>query len=67
MQSHELFDRWDKQERVRYFVKHALNVLQYKDLATADVDTPIVVLLPHRSSLEQDHAKFISDFARDMP
>ncbi len=48
-----LFDRWSKQERVYYLLKLALNILQYKDLALADLSTPIVVILPDKEMLDE--------------
>ncbi|MGV8828862.1 MAG: hypothetical protein ACWA6U_11130 [Breznakibacter sp.] len=48
-----IFDRWGKQERVYYLLKLALNILQYKDLAIADLVTPIVVILPDKEMLDE--------------
>lgn len=48
-----LFGRWDKQQRVYYLLKLALNILQYKDLALADLATPIVVILPDKEMLDE--------------
>ncbi len=50
----ELMDRWPDDEKVYYFMKHAVQLLEYKDLATADVDIPIVVILPDPTKREQE-------------
>ena len=45
-----------KPERVLFFTtKHALNALQYKDLALAEVSPPIVVIAPDASYIEEPY------------
>lgn len=58
-----LFERWNKQERVYYLIKHVLNVLQYKDLALADLDAPIVAVLPDKEMIDDDDFKYINEIA----
>jgi hypothetical protein len=41
-----------------YLIKHGLNILQYKELACAKVDIPIVVILPDKSALEEEERDF---------
>ncbi|WP_424550135.1 hypothetical protein [Shinella sp.] len=48
-QSRHIFEMASPEMRVYYFVKHSVNVLGYKALATANLDKPIVVVVPHRS------------------
>jgi hypothetical protein len=48
-----IFSRWSKQERVFYLIKHAMNVLQYRELAIAQVDKPIVVVLPDKELMPE--------------
>lgn len=50
----ELMERWADDEKVYYFMKHAVQLLEYKDLATADLDTPIVVVLPDPTKQEHE-------------
>jgi hypothetical protein len=54
IRSVKLFELWSPERRTYYFVKHALNLLNYRDIALADVSPPLVVVLPDRSSLEAD-------------
>ena len=54
IRSADLFELWPPERRVHYFVKHALNILSYRELAVADVDPPIVVVTPDRSSIDVD-------------
>lgn len=56
-----LFQRWGKQERVYYLLKLALNILQYKELALADLDPPIVVILPDKEMLDEFAYKQIQE------
>lgn len=53
MRAKKLFDRWNKQQRVYHLLKLALSILQYKDLALADLKVPIVVILPDKESLDE--------------
>ena len=48
-----------KERQTYIVVKHALNAWQYRDLALAELDKPIVVLAPFRSSVDEDEAKFL--------
>lgn len=61
IRSKNLFQRWGKQERVYYLLKMALNILQYKELALADLDTPIVVILPDKEMLDEFAFKQIQE------
>jgi len=49
-----------KPERSLYYIaKHALNVLNYKELALADVEPPIVVVAPDHSALDAQEMEYI--------
>ena len=48
----------DDSQKVYYFIKHAMNLLQYKDLACTDLDVPIVVVLPDISALDKHEREF---------
>ena len=65
MNCRSLFPRWSKEEAVRYLLKNAMNVLSYKELALADLPTPIVVILPFESSFKQDQFDTIAEWAKD--
>ena len=52
LRSAPLIDLWSPKTRTHYFVKHALNILSYRELAVADVDPPIVVIAPDRSGMD---------------
>lgn len=53
IRSRHMFKIWDKQQRVYYLLKHALNILQYKELALAEIKKPIVVILPDKEMMDE--------------
>ncbi len=53
IRSRHMFKIWDKEQRVYYLLKHALNILQYKELALVDFPKPIVVILPDKEMMNQ--------------
>lgn len=55
MNTRDLFSRWPKREAVRMFLKHGLQLMNYRSLALADVDRPIVAILPFESALDGDY------------
>ena len=63
LRSGPMFAHWSQERRTYYFIKHALNVLQYKSLALADLSTPIVVVLPERPHLDEDEREFMFNLA----
>lgn len=64
LRSAELFRVWSPEQQTYYFVKHALNVLTYRELALADVEPPIVVVLPDRAPFNEDERQFVFELAR---
>lgn len=64
MRSKDLFDRWEPRDKAYYLIKHGLNLLQYRELACAEVSPPIVVILPDRVTLDDNEAQIISDLSR---
>lgn len=55
MNCRDLFLRWPKNEAVRMFLKHGLQLMNYKDLVLADLTPPIVVILPFDSSHDESY------------
>lgn len=53
--SRDLFSRWSKEEAVRMFLKHGLQLMNYRSLVLADTDHPIVTILPFESALNADY------------
>jgi hypothetical protein len=64
LRSKLLFERWPDERRAYYLVKHGLNLLQYKNLACADVSPPIVVVLPDLAELQEEEKKFFFELGR---
>ena len=59
LRSRVLFDRLSPKQSVFYLIKHGLNLLQYKELAIADVSPPIVVILPDTTLIRDGEQDFI--------
>ena len=53
IRSRHMFQVWDKQQRVYYLLKHALNILQYKELALTELDKPIIAILPDKEMMDE--------------
>lgn len=60
LRSAALFEFSSPERRVHYVVKHALNILKYRKLAVADVDPPIIVVAPDRSSIDANEPNVIA-------
>ncbi|MGQ7957096.1 hypothetical protein ACUTAF_05140 [Pseudomonas sp. SP16.1] len=58
LRTKHMFERLGAERKAYYLIKHALNLLQYRDLACADVTPPIVVVLPDTSALEDEEKQF---------
>jgi hypothetical protein len=59
LRSRQIFENWSDEKSVYYLVKNAMNVLQYRDLALAKVDPPILVISPDYSELAESEKKFL--------
>ncbi len=53
IRSRHIFELWPKEHRVYYLLKHALNILQYKELALTELDNPIVAILPDKEMMDE--------------
>jgi len=58
-----IFENATPERQVYYLVKHAINLMQYRDLALAELDSPIVVVTPFKSSVDDDEADFLKSLA----
>ena len=58
-QSKHIFDRGSANQKVFYLIKHALNIAKYKEMATADLNVPIVTFSPFRSSVDDGEREFL--------
>lgn len=64
IRSKELFERWSDKDKAYYFIKHAMSVLEYKQLALADVDPPIVAILPDPAKRSSDEQRFLVELGK---
>ena len=65
LRSKHIFEHYSPSDKAYYCVKHAMNTLQYKDLACAEVEEPIVVILPDLATLQEDERKFFHNLGKE--
>lgn len=65
LRSKHVFEHHSLADKAFYLIKHAMNLLQYKDLACADIDIPIVVILPDLAALQEDERKFFHQLGEE--
>jgi hypothetical protein len=59
-----LFGFLSHEKVVYYLTKHALNVLQYKELALADVDPPILIIAPDEFYMNPKNAEIVLEISK---
>ena len=64
LRSKHIFSNYPKKDKAYYFIKHAMNILQYKDLACADVEVPIIAILPDQAALQEDEKEFFHSLGK---
>lgn len=65
LRSKHIFERSSDKRKAYFLIKHALNLLQYKDLACADVTPPIVAVLPDTSVIEEGEREYFYRLGQD--
>ena len=65
LRSKHIFANYPEKERVYYLIKHAMSVLMYKDLACAEVDIPIIAVLPDLTILREQEGEFIHSLGKE--
>ncbi len=58
-----IFERVTPELQVYYLVKHAINLMQYRDLALAELESPIVIVTPFKSSVDEEEVDFLKGLA----
>ncbi|POU04044.1 hypothetical protein C3369_01385 [Escherichia sp. ESNIH1] len=64
LRSKHIFEHNSYEDCVYYLVKHAMNILKYKELACAELDTPIVAIIPDLSVLQESEKEFYRTLGR---
>lgn len=59
LHSQQVFNTSDDKTRVYYLVKHAINLMKYRDLAIANSKNPIVLITPFKSFIDEAERKFL--------
>ena len=65
LRSKHIFANYPEKERVYYLIKHAMSVLMHKDLACAEVDIPIIAVLPDLTILREQEGEFIRSLGKE--
>lgn len=65
VRSKHIFKFYPKQKKVYFLIKHALNILKYKELACVKEGSPVVVILPDLTNLEENGTDFIYQFSQN--
>ena len=65
LRSKHIFEHYPKKEQAYYLMKHGLSILQYKQIACADTQIPIIAILPDRTALEKDEKEFCNRLGED--
>ncbi len=65
LRSKHVFKHYSLADKAYYFMKHAMNILQYKELACAEVKVPIVVVLPDLAVLQEDEREFFHRLGKE--
>lgn len=59
-----MFKVWTEEQLAFYTLKLALNLLSYRPLALAQLDVPIVAILPDKFGMSDDHTQFIEKIGK---
>lgn len=65
LRSKAVFERLSDESRTYYLIKHGTNLLQYKGLACANVQPPIVTVLPDTSVLNEEERPYYFKLGQD--
>ncbi|MEJ7953377.1 hypothetical protein WKH78_07980 [Acinetobacter baumannii] len=65
IRSQHIFKLYPKEKAVFFLIKHAMNLLKYRNLACVEEGMPVVVILPDLSYLEENGRDFIYKFSQN--
>ncbi|MBF10340.1 MAG: hypothetical protein CL809_15860 [Cobetia sp.] len=65
LRSKHIFEYHNLASKAYYLMKHAMNILKYKELACAETEDPIVVILPDLAALQEDEHDFYQHLGRE--
>ncbi|MDE0284027.1 MAG: hypothetical protein OXN26_05685 [Gammaproteobacteria bacterium] len=65
LRSEHVFASYPEKKRAYFSIKHALNILKYKDLACADLGIPIIAILPDLAALQEEEAEFFHSLGKE--
>jgi len=59
-----IFEHWDVKQQISEVIRYGLQVLEYKELALAEIEPPLVIILPDKHGLVADYEEFIAHCGR---
>lgn len=65
LRSKHIFQHYSLADKAYYLIKHAMNILQYKELACAEVNYPIIVILPDLAVLQEGEREFFHRLGKE--
>lgn len=65
VRSTHIFKIYPKEKAVYFLIKHAMNILKYKELACVENGKPVVVILPDLNYLDEGGKEFIYNFSQN--
>jgi hypothetical protein len=60
-----LVSHWEPKRLVYEVLRFGLQILRYRSLALAEIDTPIIAIVPDKLDLEEGYSEFIHSMAED--
>lgn len=65
VRSRIIFREADDKTKIYYLIKHAMNILQYKELACVNISPPIIIIYPDQTEFNDDEKKYIYNLGQE--
>ena len=65
LRSKHVFEHVNDEKKAYYLVKHGLNLLQYQTLACADLNPPVVAILPDFSTVDKSEQEWFHSLGKE--
>jgi hypothetical protein len=65
VRSRVIFKEADDKTKIYYLIKHAMNILQYKELACVSISPPIIIIYPDQTEFDDEEKKYIYNLGQE--